>query len=101
MSADIRARREAAGLSQAYAAAQAGISQAMLCQIERETKSPSLQVSREISAVLCCKLDDPGAPPVRKGHRKGHKNTLAKQGQKNLFGVWIAALQKFFIRPSF
>lgn len=56
--ANIRARREAAGLSQAYVAAQAGISQAMLCQIERETKNPSLQVSKEISAVLCCKLDD-------------------------------------------
>ncbi|HIW74757.1 MAG TPA: helix-turn-helix domain-containing protein [Firmicutes bacterium] len=55
---NIRKRREAAGLSQAYVAAQAGISQAMLCQIERETKNPSLQVSREISAVLCCKLDD-------------------------------------------
>lgn len=56
--ANIRALREAAGLSQAYLAAQAGISQAMLCQIERETKNPSLQVSKEISAVLCCKLDD-------------------------------------------
>lgn len=56
--ANIRARREAAGLSQAYVAAQAGISQAMLCQIERETKNPSLQISKEISDVLCCKLDD-------------------------------------------
>ena len=56
--ANIRARREAAGLSQAYLAAQSGISQAMLCQIERGTKNPSLQVSKEISAVLCCKLDD-------------------------------------------
>lgn len=56
--ANIRALREAAGLSQAYVAAQAGISQAMLCQIERGTKNPSLQVSKEISAVLCCKLDD-------------------------------------------
>ena len=56
--ANIRTLREAAGLSQAYVAAQAGISQAMLCQIERGTKNPSLQVSKEISAVLCCKLDD-------------------------------------------
>lgn len=55
---NIRARREAAGLSQAYVAALAGISQAMLCQIERGTKNPSLQVSKEISAVLCCKIDD-------------------------------------------
>lgn len=56
--ANIRARREAAGLSQAYVAARAGISQAMLCQIERGTKNPSLQISKEISDVLCCKLDD-------------------------------------------
>ena len=55
---NIRARREAAGLSQAYVAALAGISQAMLCQIERGTKNPSLQISKEISDVLCCKLDD-------------------------------------------
>lgn len=55
---NIRARREAAGLSQEYVARLAGISQAMLCQIERGTKNPSLQVGKEISAVLCCKLDD-------------------------------------------
>lgn len=56
--ANIRARREAAGLSQGYVARLAGIPQAALCQIERGKKDPSLQVSREIAAVLCCKLDD-------------------------------------------
>lgn len=56
--ANIRTRREAAGLSQGYVARLAGIPHAVLCQIERGKKDPSLQVSREIAAVLCCKLDD-------------------------------------------
>lgn len=55
---NIRTRRENAGLSQAYVAEQAGVSQAMLCQIERGTKNPSLQVAAEIAAVLCCQLDE-------------------------------------------
>lgn len=56
--ANIRDRREALGLTQAYVAQQAGISQAMLCQIERETKNPSLQVGREIARLLSCTVDD-------------------------------------------
>lgn len=56
--ANIRTRREAAGLSQGYVARLAGIPHAVLCQIERGKNDPSLQVSREIAAVLCCKLDD-------------------------------------------
>ena len=56
--ANIRTRREAAGLSQGYVARLAGIPHAVLCQIERGKKDPSLHVSREIAAVLCCKLDD-------------------------------------------
>ena len=32
--------------------------QAMLCQIERETKNPSLQVSVEIAALLDCDVKD-------------------------------------------
>lgn len=56
--ANIRSRRKEAGLSQAYAAGQVGISQAMLCQIERGTKNPLLQVGKGISDVLHCKLDN-------------------------------------------
>lgn len=56
--ANIRALREAAGFSQAHVAEQSSISQAMLCQIERGTKNPSLQVAKEIADVLGCKLDD-------------------------------------------
>lgn len=54
----IKSRREELGLSQAYVAEKAGISQAMLCQIERGTKNPSLQISAEIAKMLRCSLDD-------------------------------------------
>ena len=50
--ANIRRMREEKELTQAYVAEQVGISQAMLCQIERGTKNPSLQVGKEISKVL-------------------------------------------------
>lgn len=51
-----RLRREK-DLTQAYVAEKAGISQAMLCQIERGTKNPSIQIGKEIADVLGCSLD--------------------------------------------
>lgn len=54
---NIRRIREDQKLTQAYVADQAGISQAMLCQIERGTKNPSLQIGKEIADVLGCSLD--------------------------------------------
>lgn len=56
--ANIRRIREEKGLSQVYVAEQIGVTQSMLCQVERGTKSPSLQLSIEIAAVLGCTLDD-------------------------------------------
>lgn len=56
--ANIRARREALGLTQSYLSGQAGITQAMLCQIERETKNPSLQIGRELARLLDCTIED-------------------------------------------
>ncbi|MDO5547725.1 MAG: helix-turn-helix transcriptional regulator [Eubacteriales bacterium] len=55
---NIRRIRGERQLTQAYVAAQVGISQSMLCQIERGTKNPSLQVGKLISIVLGCTLDD-------------------------------------------
>lgn len=55
---NIRKTREERGFSQAYVADKAGITQSMLCQIERETKNPSLQVSAEIAKVLEVSLDE-------------------------------------------
>lgn len=53
----IRRIREEKELTQAYVAEQAGISQAMLCQIERGTKKPSLQIGKKIADVLGCGLE--------------------------------------------
>ena len=56
--ANIRRIREEKGLSQAYVAERAGISQAMLCQVERGTKNPSLQVGVEIARLLGCEVSE-------------------------------------------
>lgn len=56
--ANIRRIRESRGVTQAHLAERVGISQAMLCQIERGTKNPSLQVGKEISIILGCTIDE-------------------------------------------
>ena len=56
--ATIRRMREEKGITQSWLAEHSGISQAMLCQIERGTKNPSLQISAEIARLLNCRLDD-------------------------------------------
>ncbi|MBQ8624300.1 MAG: helix-turn-helix transcriptional regulator [Oscillospiraceae bacterium] len=55
---NIRIRRESLGISQVELAENVGISQAMLCQIERGTKNPSLQVGREIAKQLNCSMEE-------------------------------------------
>ncbi len=54
---NIRRKREQAGFTQAYVAEQAGVTQAMLCQVERGTKNPSLQLGAEIAKILDCSLE--------------------------------------------
>ena len=54
---NIRRIREKAGLTQVYVAKQVGVTSVMLCQIERGTKNPSLQVGAEIAKVLGCSLE--------------------------------------------
>lgn len=54
---NIRRIREKAGLTQVYVAKQVGVTSAMLCQIERGTKNPSLQVGAEIAKVLGCSIE--------------------------------------------
>lgn len=39
-------------------AEKSGITQSMLCQIERGVKNPSLQVGYEISKILDCSMED-------------------------------------------
>lgn len=55
---NIKQKRKAAGLTQIELAKLSGITQAMLCQIERGTKNPSLQVSLELANQLGCKVED-------------------------------------------
>ena len=60
---NIRRIREERQVSQAYLATHAGIAQPTLCQIERGTKNPSLQVAAEIARLLGCPIEallDPG-----------------------------------------
>lgn len=54
---NIRRIREQKNLTQAYVAEQAGISQAMMSQIELGTKSPSLLVGKYIADTLGCTME--------------------------------------------
>lgn len=55
---NIRRIRTNKGITQAYLAEHVGISQSMLCQIERGTKNPSLQIGTEIARLLECTVED-------------------------------------------
>jgi hypothetical protein len=61
--ANIRRIRLEKGLTQAELADRLSVSQSMLCQIERETKNPSLQVCRAVAEVLDCKIETLLADP--------------------------------------
>ena len=51
---NIKFKREAAGLTQEELAKKVGVTAAMICQIERGTKNPSLQVGTLIAEALGC-----------------------------------------------
>lgn len=55
---NIKSRRLALGISQCDLAKEVGVTQAMICQIERGSKVPTLPLSKEIANVLKCKVDD-------------------------------------------
>lgn len=54
---NIRRIRQEKDILQVTLAEQVGITQAMLCQIERGTKNPSLQVGKEIANALGVEID--------------------------------------------
>lgn len=58
VSENVKRIRVAKEMSQEELAAKVGITQSMLCQIERGTKNPSLQVGKEIAAALGCAIED-------------------------------------------
>ena len=55
---NIQRIRTERGISQRELAKKVGITQAMICQIEREIRNPSLQVAAIIAATLNCNLED-------------------------------------------
>ena len=55
---NIRRIRLEKGITQMWLADKAGITQAMLCQIERETKNPSIQVGKAIADAMHISMDD-------------------------------------------
>lgn len=55
---NIRRIRTGKGLKQEEVSERVGITQSMLCQIERGTKNPSLQTGKLISDVLGCSLEE-------------------------------------------
>ena len=54
----IRQRREALGWTQAELAERANVSQPMIAQIERGSKSPTVQLAQEVATALDCTLQD-------------------------------------------
>lgn len=55
---NIRNRRKEKGLSQEALAERVLVSAPMICQIERGTRNPSLQLGKAIADVLGCTMDD-------------------------------------------
>ena len=55
---NIKAKREEAGMQQVDLAAKVGVTQSMICQIERGTKACSMQLGAEIAEALGCGIND-------------------------------------------
>lgn len=55
---NIRRIRQSKGITQTFIANKAGTTPALICQIERGTKNPSLQVGKAIAEALGCRMED-------------------------------------------
>lgn len=55
---NIKTRRKEKGLSQEELAERVLVSTPMICQIERGTRNPSLQLGKAIADVLGCTVDE-------------------------------------------
>ena len=64
--AQIRARRQQQGLTLDALAQRSGVSSAMLSEVERSVKNPTVKLAWQIARALGCSLtellDEPGAP---------------------------------------
>ena len=55
---NIKRIRESRGMQQTELSARVYVTQAMICQIERGRKSPSVALLADIAAALNCSMDD-------------------------------------------
>ena len=55
---NIKQKREAANLTQKELAEKLGITQSMIAQLERGTKTLTVPLGQEIANILSCKLSD-------------------------------------------
>ena len=55
---NIRRIREEKKMRQAELADLTGVTQAMICQVERDIKKPSLPLAKQIALALDCSLDE-------------------------------------------
>ena len=55
---NIKAIREKAGMQQTELAEKVGVSQSMICQIERGTKGCSIQLGAQIAEALGCEINE-------------------------------------------
>ena len=55
---NIRRKREEAGTTQVELAARVGVTQSMLCQIERGTKACTMALGAEIARALGCDVSE-------------------------------------------
>lgn len=62
---NIKLMREKAGIQQVELAARIGVTQSMICQIERGTKACSMQLGADIATALGCTIGDLYTPTDR------------------------------------
>ncbi len=55
---NVRSCRERQGLKQESLAREVGVTQAMLCQVEKGIRTPSVAVAGEIARALGCTVDE-------------------------------------------
>ncbi len=55
---NIKKIREKRGMSQLKLAQEVGVTQTLICQIEKEIRTPSFIIAVEIAKALNCKTDD-------------------------------------------
>lgn len=58
LGSNVKARREALNMTQAELARKTNVTQTLICQIERGSKTPNMLLGKEIADIFGCTLDD-------------------------------------------